>query len=116
MKNRGLQNRFSDKIRSAWVGWYECLFCGKNNADALHHILSPSTSFYIHGKHNTSIFNSCPIANLECHIGNEAKLFTKKQIVRLLKEVRAIVKVELCYTLVDVDIQFLKVYEKLYNE
>lgn len=126
MKNSGLQNRFSQRVRYAWLYWYSCLICRRNGQDALHHIISPSSRFYIAGKHNESIFNSCPIHNYQhpnapkgeptCHIGNEAHLYSDDTIKSLLKEVRTIVTEEIDFELDATDRDFLHIYSHLYSE
>ena len=113
-----LKNRFGEKVRSAWVGWWDGIYskCGKNHADCLHHIFSPSTHYYVAGEHNKSIFNSCPLKNDGCHIGNEHKLHEREETIYLLKKVRAIVESDqLCYQLRDIDHKFLEVYAKFYE-
>lgn len=114
MKKTGLKNRFSQAVRNVWQYWYDCMICGKNSIDVLHHILSPSSRFYIAGKHNESVLNSCPIHNQVCHIGNEAHLYSDDTIKLLLKKTyMALVHLE--YEFNDLDREFLKVYADLYD-
>ena len=122
MKNSGLRNRFSQDTKSKWLGWNSCIVCmleGRpaSGADALHHIVSPSSMEYIDGEHNESILNSCPIHNQRCHIGNEAYLYKKENIARILKMVKRVLEL---YQDIDIsqqqnDRDFEKLYRQLYS-
>lgn len=126
MKNRGLLNRFPAPVRTAWQDHYECMICGKNQWDCLHHIISKSSSIYIPGDHNRSILNSAPIHNFAhpndmakmnnnhyCHYGNEAFLYRDLVIVALLhKTIRALMSIK--YQFNERDNMFLHVYSELY--
>jgi hypothetical protein len=62
MKKSGLKNSFDrDDIRYYYCYNYKCFWCGKNHADAFHHI---------YGRESASLLNSCPINNNECHLYN----------------------------------------------
>lgn len=135
MKKTGLSNRFSAETRNVWLDWYECLICGFNQPDALHHIVSPSSKHYVAGKHNESVYNSCPIHNQlhpnswqmqkdgvkgfgatkPCHVGNEAYLYDEINIMFILGKVKRALK-ELEYVADENDREFLKVYAHLYNK
>lgn len=115
MKNSGLKNRFSKEVRWEWEeGWYSCMICGKNNWDAIHHIISPSMTPYIKGKHNTSILNSCPIHNFGCHIGKEGYLNRVETIKNLLQKTKEALDF-MGYKLNDKDKKFLTIYKDLYE-
>jgi len=115
MKNNGLRNRFNERDRMTWIGWHSCLVCDKNCFDALHHIISPSSSFYVEGEHNTSILNSCPIHNYPCHIGREGLLFQEEAMrVLLAKTAEALDWQGYEYT--ENDREFICVYKKLYGK
>jgi hypothetical protein len=116
MKHTGLKNRFSLKVRNVWVYWYSCMFCGRNHQDVLHHIISPSSRFYVDGDHNESVFNSCPIHNYGCHIGNESVLYSEETIRKLLERVAMALIDDLQYKPDERDIRFFKVYKKLYDK
>ncbi len=113
MKNSGLKNRFPPSVRNVWIFWYDCMVCGRNRIDALHHIVSPSSHFYIDGKHNESVFNSCPIHNFGCHIDNEAFLYRDETIKMLLKKTQQALEWE-GYKPNALDKKFLEIYAKLY--
>jgi hypothetical protein len=133
MKQSGLSNRFSEETRHVWEYWYACLLCGMNQQDALHHIVSPSSRHYVEGKHNESVFNSCPIHNQthpsastmarqgiegygvtkSCHIGNEAYLYSDEGIGTLLNATAEALK-SLSYLPNANDRVFLRLYAKLY--
>lgn len=134
MKKSGLQNRFPDEVRQQWNGWNECLVCGLNKPEVLHHIMSPSSPYYVAGKHNESILNSCPIHNYthpdswalkakgmvgqgvtqSCHIGNEAWLHDGKNASKLLRKVFDILVHEMQYKLKPIDEEFMLTYSKVY--
>lgn len=111
MKNSGLKNRFSQAVRYVWLYWYSCMVCGMNQQDNLHHIVSPPVFGYVDGKHNESVYNSCPIHNRICHIGNETWL--TQHVSELLWKTRNALK-EMDYVPNENDKKFLEVYAKLY--
>ncbi len=113
MKNTGLQNRFSPKTRAIWIYWYSCLVCGMNGIDALHHIVSPSSHLHKNGDFNNSVYNSCPIHNMKCHIGNETLLYKDETIKMLLKKTRDALHWE-GHVPDKNDLVFLKEYAHLY--
>lgn len=113
MKKSGLQNRFPEEVKHEWTFWHECNVCGKNKWSALHHIISPSSEFYIPGDHNKSVFNSCPIHNFGCHIGNEAWL--GKNVSLLLHRTAEALDSMGYKPKNKTDITFLRVYAKVYN-
>ena len=125
MKQSGLKNRFSSETRHVWLYWYDCLICGMNQIDTLHHIVSPSSRLYVDGDHNESVLNSCPIHNMKhpsaggeipnCHIGNEAYLYADETIKSLLNRVVRILLEDLGYQLKPRDIAFIQVYKHLYE-
>lgn len=115
MINRGLSNRFPHSVRRVWIYWYSCLLCGKNQWDALHHIISPSVRFYVKGKHNKSILNSCPIHNQGCHIGKEDVLCSDEKIRELLRATRDALEF-MGYKLKPIDIEFSMLYSELYEK
>lgn len=134
MKQSGLSNRFSQETRHVWDYWFSCMICGMNQQDALHHIISPSSSHYVAGKHNESVLNSCPIHNMlhpnassmekegqsgfgitrTCHVGNETYLYDEQNIYMILWKVRDALK-EMDYQWKPIDEQFLKVYGYIYD-
>lgn len=113
MWSSGLKNRFKDIDRQIWQGWHACLFCGRNGWDALHHIISPSSGFYVAGDHNRSILNSCPIHNYPCHVGNEGTLFQEETTKDLLQKTYEALEWQ-DYLLNANDKQFLNIYSKLF--
>jgi len=111
MKNSGLKNRFPEEVRTEWIFWYDCMRCGKNKWDALHHIISSSVTGYVAGDHNSSILNSCPIHNFGCHIGNEAWL--GRNVGMLLRKTLSALTL-MGYELKPIDREFIRVYNKFY--
>jgi hypothetical protein len=107
-----LSNRFPEEVREFWIGWYKCLICGKNHADCLHHIISPSSQNYMPGEHNKSIFNACPVNNWDCHIGKP--LHTAQIQAQLIRRVKKIID-KSDYKLNKLDKKFLQVYEEYYR-
>lgn len=115
MKKSGLKNRFPLEVRNVWLYHFSCMICGRNNQDVLHHIISPSSRFYVAGDHNKSVFNSCPIHNYVCHIGNESFLYSEEGIRELLDKVASALLFDIGYELKPVDIEFFRVYRFLFD-
>lgn len=113
MRQSGLSYRFSEKTRAEWIFWYSCLVCWRNQWSALHHIVSPSSRFHVKGKHNESVYNSCPIHNFGCHIDNEAFLYSDDTIKMLLNRSRDAL-IEMGYKPNALDREFLQIYSDLY--
>ncbi len=114
-----LKNRFTEEVKEFWAFWFQDLWDGKNDADCLHHIKSPSSSDYKSGKHNQSVLNSCPLNNFRNHIGNGI-IHNKNVEVELCMRVLKVVQ-DKQYVLKDNDLKFLEVYNlikylKNYNE
>lgn len=119
MKNNGLKNRFPERVEQFWIRsdyLYDCAICGQNHADCIHHIISPTSFDYIPGNHNESIFNSCRLNNLNCHIG---KPMQNRQLQeKLLKYTYNIVMEavdEGWFQLLEKDYRFLKNYKQFYK-
>jgi len=112
-----LKNRFPIAVRSFWEGngWYTCIKCDQNNADQLHHIISPTANCYIKGEHNRSIFNSCPIC-WKCHANPMQSDYNHWRLTAKVKEIvlRAIANEEL--ELKPIDISFIKKYPQFFEE
>ena len=108
-----LSNRFPEELKYNWHFHYECLVCGKNRWDALHHIISPSSMNYIKGDHNKSILNSCPIHNDKCHLGNGELHNEHKESELLQRTVDALLKLD--YKLKQIDLDFLETYKHMYE-
>ncbi len=113
MRNNGLSNRFPSFVRHAWHFWYSCLVCGGNRIDALHHIIPPTVRWYVKGDHNRSVYNSCPIHNFKCHIGNDWWLHKEDNLRGLLRKTADALQ-WLGYHPNDVDFEFLRIYRHLY--
>lgn len=126
MKQTGLKNRFNDDVRNAWLDHHSCFYCGMNQPDCLHHIISPSFYLYIDGKHNESVLNSCPLHNMKhpdatsevenCHIGNEAWLYNEENVRMLLRLVYQTLTQDYGYQLKPIDIEFSTMYSELYGK
>lgn len=107
-----LSNRFPSKVKEFWIGWYVCLSCMRSHSNCLHHIMSPSSIDYVKGKHNESIYNSCPLNNEECHLYKPLHNFNKQK--ELLLKVKSIIDIS-DYKIDDNDKKFLEVYKKYYK-
>lgn len=116
MKNKGLKNRFPERINQFWIGsnyWYECAICGQNHSDCIHHIISPASFNYVAGKHNESIFNSCRLNNENCHL---YKPMQNTELQReLLRRTYKIVMEEGAILTKD-DYSFLLIYKDVYGK
>jgi len=116
MKKSGLKNRFSDSVRADWCDWYDCMVCKQTGCDVLHHIISPSSRLYVDGNHNASIYNSCPVHNHGCHVGNESYLYRDEIIKKLLMQTRITVNHYTDHVDNEIDKVFKSVYLDLYDE
>jgi len=108
MKKSGLQYRFSEIDKEVWMFWYKCMWCGKNQWDCLHHIISPSSMDHKHGDFNTSILNSSAMHNSGCHLDN-GELHHRDVEIKLLKKTLDMLTFK-SYKLTEVDKEFQKVY------
>lgn len=115
INSHGLQNRFPPEVRQQWHWWYSCLVCGKNGIEDLHHIISPSTRYYVAGDHNRSILNSCPIHNRVCHINNDSYLHRQDVTTMLLDKVVEALDF-LGYVWNERDKKFFIAYKHLYGD
>jgi len=117
MRNAGLKNRFNQEdVNSFWCGWYTDLISGKNNADCLHHIKSPSSSDYKDGEFNKSVLNTCPLNNFETHIGN-GKIHLRETETMLMAKVLKIAYDKVGrgeYQFTKNDCEFIKEYKNNY--
>jgi len=107
-----LKDRFPDKVKQYWIGWYECIECGRNHANCLHHIISSSSQDYVKGKHNESILNACMLNNEECHLYKPLHSFAKQKY--FLLKVKSILD-QRGYKYEEIDYQFMIVYSKYYK-
>lgn len=114
MQNTGLSNRFPQWVKWQWQGWHSCMVCSRNQWDALHHIMSPSTSLYIKGPHNHSILNSSPIHNEKCHLYNPWLHKPDNIATLLFKTYDALLQFQ-DYRLKRIDQEFLRLYRPLYR-
>ena len=106
-----LNNPFSDKIRELFRWQYECWVCGKNQQDALHHIMGRGNK---DSKVNTSPLNAAPIHNFSCHIENSGPLATDAMKGKLLRKTRQYLN-DMDYELTELDREFIKKYKKIYE-
>ena len=113
--SKGLKNRFSQKVFEFWkgIGWRYDLIDDHNDADCLHHIISPSSRFFKKGDFNKSIFNSCPLNNFRNHLYNPS-LHKPETEKRLLKKVAQII-MDNGHKITERDARFYKEYKELYN-
>lgn len=135
MKNRGQRNRFSDDVKVFWqLNAWHCHVCSMNQPEVLHHINSPSCSWFIDGEFVASILNSAPLHNYThpsatmfkqqgasgvgidtpCHVGNESWLYTKENAMALMQKTAR--TLELCeYRLKPIDEEFIRQYHFMYD-
>lgn len=99
-----LKNAFSTETRELWFYYYNCNWCGQSGPDALHHIL---------GRVSNSPYNSSPIHNLKCHIGN-ARLDSFENRSKLLVKTKEYLDSE-GYRPTAQDLTFLSENSKYYN-
>lgn len=120
MKNKGLQNRFPERVERFWKGSdyrFDCAICGQNHADCIHHIISSTAIDYVKGNHNESILNSCRLNNENCHLHKpmQNRQLQKKLLKRTYEIVlEAIDNNE--FELIEKDYKFLRIYKDFYDE
>jgi hypothetical protein len=108
---KGLQHRFDvEELQSAWAFNTQCFWCYRYNADAFHHVISPCSCDYQQGDFNSSILNSFPIHNFGCHLYNPELHRSEKQMLN--KVMKYLLSTG--YKLTEKDVEFYKVYKKLY--
>jgi hypothetical protein len=103
-----LSNRFSEDVFAFWCDWYTDLIDFKNDANTLHHIISPGSNQYIPGIHNESIINSCPLNNNRNHLhkamhNEEKEKMLLSRVVTILKDKE--------YRLKKIDKDFISIYK-----
>ena len=108
MKNNGLQNRFAKGDTLVWMFWYQCMWCGENRWDCLHHIISSSSRDHQHGTFNESILNSSPMHNEKCHINN-GELHHREVEIKLLEKTMTALAYD-DYILTNLDREFITAY------
>ena len=108
-----LSNRFPPAVKEFWIGHYTDMIDGRNDADCLHHILSPVSADYIPGDHNKSILNSSPLNNFRNHIGQP--MHGREKESKLLKKTLEIL-VRNDYEFKEVDKKFYLIYERNYKQ
>ena len=119
MKNKGLKNRFPERVERFWKVSdyrYDCATCEQNHADCTHHIISSVAIDYIKGDHNESIFNSCRLNNEKCHLhkpmqNRQLQKFLLKKTYEIVME--AVDNKE--FELIEKDYRFLRYYKNLYD-
>ena len=103
-----LSNRFNEDIFAFWEGWYTDLIDFKNDANTLHHIISPGSMRYVSGTHNESIINSCPLNNHRNHL--HKNMHNREKEDMLIRRVILVLK-DHGYKLKDKDQEYLRIYE-----
>jgi uncharacterized CHY-type Zn-finger protein len=100
-----LRNPFSDKVRYAFLDYWECYQCGSNGnyrgGLELHHIK---------GRESNSALNSCILCGVcHTHIGHtqEEEIFLMRKTIRYL--------VRINYEFTKFDLAFYNKYKKLYD-
>lgn len=109
MKKSGLKNRFNPRVRELYTFWYQCFWCGENQYDCLHHIISPSSNGWKIGKHNTSPLNAAPMHNFSCHLDNgqlHSNDIERKLLIKAMRFLRSI-----DYKFTDNDKEFFNKYK-----
>ncbi|KKM87399.1 hypothetical protein LCGC14_1269280 [marine sediment metagenome] len=113
---------FDKKIYEAWNSmspdsgrWYECLGCGQNHADALHHNFGRGGTNKRYRKAFGSILNSVPLNNELCHLPSHSKIkrdeYFLEQVFRIVQ--KAVRKGE--YRMVERDEEFYEIHSETYK-
>lgn len=107
MSHNSFQSGAWDMFQQAW----ECWVCGRNTADALHHIVGRGSG---DSTVESSVYNAAPLCNQSCHLPNHGKLRTDSPSRRLLRKTKEYLNM-FGYSPSDLDYQFMEKYAKLYN-
>ncbi len=104
------QNDFSEESRELFSDAHKCWICGKNRADALHHIMGRGEN---ESKVESSPLNAALVHNYSCHIDKHNLLKTNDlQHILLWETYHYLVKRE--YHLTKNDLDFMEKYFEVY--
>ncbi len=110
MKQTSLKYRFNSIDKEVWCFHNRCMWCGKNQWDCLHHIISPSSRGHKPGKFNASLLNSSPMHNRGCHIDN-GELHHRDVEIKLLEKTMTVFSYE-GYKMTELDKEFTDTYRE----
>ena len=99
-----MSNSFSPETRDLFFWNNICWWCGKQHANALHHIL---------GRISSSPLNAAPINNNECHLGNGVLSQFKTRKILLKKTLEFLKKEN--YKFTKEDLLFMKKFVQYYK-
>ena len=109
MKRSGLRFRFDPLDILVWEFWHQCMWCGQNKWDCLHHIISPSSYGHRNTEANASILNSSPMHNHGCHLDN-GRLHWRDMEIKLLQKTYDALTKRQGYRLKEIDREFIDTY------
>ena len=94
-------------FQQSWSCWY----CGKNVADALHHIVGRGNSS---DSVESSILNAAPICNNSCHLYHHGEISTDKYRKIFLNRTYDFL-LSTHYEFSDKDMRFIQKYSRYYE-
>lgn len=105
------RNSFQSDAWSIFQAAWACWVCGRNTADALHHIMGRGSGDSIAER---SILNAAPMCNQACHLPSHGKWRTEDHARKFLKQTFIFLMGE-GYELNDIDREFMVKYKRLYD-
>lgn len=106
-----MRNDFNQKDKLIWSENYECWECGQNHWDCLHHIMGRGGPA---GFCESSIYNSAPLNNENCHLPIHGRLMKDFSRMKLLVKTKKYLDF-VGYKPTTKDYQFLDKYRKYYG-
>ena len=105
------KNSFAEKDTILFKEAFECWNCGKNKADAMHHIVGRGLK---DNDVESSPLNGAPLCNQNCHINQHAYLMTTEVKRRLLAKTYDFLTMN-GYKFQERDVDFITKYVDLYS-
>ena len=112
MKNKGLKNNFNQHELNFWFeSNRECWVCGKSHWDCFHHIMGRGG---FGDGCESSILNSAPLNNFQCHLAVHGELRQEENCKILLQKTMKYL-LSKGYKFDEVDKKFIDKYKNLYD-
>ena len=112
MKTSKSHNNFPQQSWLVFQDAWRCWYCGMNTADSLHHIVGRGQGDSIA---ESSILNAAPLCNHKCHLAHHGKFRTDEWVQEFL-HLTYYYLLSINYTFEENDHEFMKKYERFYNE
>ncbi|MCR4307138.1 MAG: hypothetical protein NUV80_01100 [Candidatus Berkelbacteria bacterium] len=100
-----MRNDFNKEEVQRWFGgMFTCWWCGKNHADAIHHVL---------GRETNNLLSAAPVGNWECHLYIHSILKRPENKAKLLQKTMRYLLAQ-GYELNEKDGEFIMKYKEFY--